>query len=222
MVLTRARVLYDFACALLHIAYGLVLFVLQHRWIRFWPPPVRPVVSVRQGKVRGVTSTLPNGGQYHYFKGIPYAEPPVGRLRFRPPVALERFRKPVVDCYAERANGVQKDFFSTWVSGSESCLYLNVFTPRLPGEADTTKGVPRLPVMVYIHGGGFMSGSGSSFFYNPEHFIERDVLVVTINYRLGPHGFLYLPAAGIPGNAGLKDQVMIVRMGSVCAKLKIT
>uniref|UniRef100_A0A182PSD6 Uncharacterized protein n=1 Tax=Anopheles epiroticus TaxID=199890 RepID=A0A182PSD6_9DIPT len=56
MLLTRARVLYDFACALLHIAYGLVLFVVHHRWIRFWPPSVRPVVSVRQGK-SGVTVT---------------------------------------------------------------------------------------------------------------------------------------------------------------------
>uniref|UniRef100_A0A182JPS1 carboxylesterase n=1 Tax=Anopheles christyi TaxID=43041 RepID=A0A182JPS1_9DIPT len=211
MVLTRVRVLYDFACALLHIAYGLVLFVVHHRWIRFWPPPVRPVVSVRQGKVRGVTSTLPNGGQYHYFKGIPYAEPPVGRLRFRPPVALERFRKPTLDCYAERADGMQRDFFSARVSGSESCLYLNVFTPRLPGEADTTKGIPRLPVMVYIHGGGFMSGSGSGFFYNPEHFIQQDVLVVTVNYRLGPLGFLSLPAAGITGNAGLKDQLLALK-----------
>uniref|UniRef100_A0A182Q029 Carboxylic ester hydrolase n=1 Tax=Anopheles farauti TaxID=69004 RepID=A0A182Q029_9DIPT len=210
-VLTRACILYDFVTAIARIVYSLVLFVVHHRWIRFWPPPVRPVVTVKQGKVRGVTSTLPNGCQYHYFKGIPYAEPPVGKLRFRPPVALERFRKSVLDCYAERANGVQKDFFSSRVSGTESCLYLNVYSPRLPGEADTTRGVPRLPVMVYIHGGGFMSGSGSSFFYNPEYFIQQDVLVVTINYRLGPHGFLYLPAAGIPGNAGLKDQLLALK-----------
>uniref|UniRef100_A0A182NJS3 carboxylesterase n=1 Tax=Anopheles dirus TaxID=7168 RepID=A0A182NJS3_9DIPT len=191
--------------------HHLLLFVAHHRWIRFWPPPVRPVVTVKQGKVRGVTATLPNGGQYHYFKGIPYAEPPVGKLRFRPPVPLERFRKSVIDCYAERADGIQKDFFSSRVSGSESCLYLNVFSPRLPGEADTTKGVPRLPVMVYVHGGGFMSGSGSSFFYNPEYFLQQDVLVVTMNYRLGPHGFLYLPSAGIPGNAGLKDQLLALK-----------
>ncbi|XP_052895909.1 uncharacterized protein LOC128303096 [Anopheles moucheti] len=210
-MLTRARVLFDFVSTLLRIACGLLLFVVQHKWIRFWPPSVRPVVSVKQGKVRGVTSTLPNGGQFHYFKGIPYAEPPVGKLRFRPPVALERFRKPVVDCYAERANGVQKDFFSPVVSGVESCLYLNVFTPRLPGEADTTKGVPRLPVMVYIHGGGFMSGSGSSLFYNPEYFIQQDVVIVTINYRLGPLGFLCLPSAGIPGNAGIKDQLLALK-----------
>ncbi|XP_049298366.1 uncharacterized protein LOC125771618 [Anopheles funestus] len=182
------------------------------RWDPVEPcPSVRPLVTVKQGKVRGITSTLPNGGQYHYFKGIPYAEPPVGKLRFRSPVPLERFRKPIVDCYAERINGVQKDFFSSYVSGAESCLYLNVYTPRLPGEADTTKGVPRVPVMVYIHGGGFMSGSGSGFFCNPEYFIQQDVLVVTINYRLGPFGFLYLPSAGIPGNAGLKDQLLALR-----------
>lgn len=211
MVLARVRVLFDFVCALLHIVSGVVLFVVQHKWIRFWPPSVRPVVSVKQGKVRGVTSTLPNGGQFHYFKGIPYAEPPVGKLRFKPPVPLKQFRKPTVDCYAERANAVQKDFFSTRCSGSESCLYLNVFTPRLPGEADATKGVPRLPVMVYIHGGGFMSGSGSSLFYNPEYFVQQDVVIVTMNYRLGPLGFLSLPSAGIPGNAGLKDQLLALQ-----------
>ncbi|XP_050076140.1 uncharacterized protein LOC126563537 [Anopheles maculipalpis] len=182
------------------------------RWDHVEPcVAVRPVISVKQGKVRGVTSTLPNGSQFHYFKGIPYAEPPVGSLRFKPPVPLQKFRKPTVDCYAERANAVQKDFFSTRCSGSESCLYLNVFTPRLPGEADATKGVPRLPVMVYIHGGGFMSGSGSSFFYNPEYFVQQDVVIVTLNYRLGPLGFLYLPSVDIPGNAGLKDQLLALQ-----------
>ncbi|XP_052860074.1 esterase B1-like [Anopheles cruzii] len=211
MLLTRARVLFDFVCALAHIISGLLVFVVRHKLIRLWPPAVRPVVTVKQGKLRGVTSTLPNGAQYHYFKGIPYAEPPVGRLRFRPPVPLERFRKPIVDCYAERADAVQKDFFSDRVSGSESCLYLNVYSPRLPGEADATKGVPRAPVMVYIHGGGFMNGSGSSVFYNADFFVEQNVLVVTINYRLGPIGFLCLPGAGIPGNAGLKDQLLALR-----------
>ncbi|XP_050097091.1 uncharacterized protein LOC126578507 [Anopheles aquasalis] len=172
---------------------------------------VRPVVTVKQGKLRGITSTLPNGTQYHYFKGIPYAEPPVGALRFKPPVPLERFRKPIVDCYAERSNAVQKDFFSDRVSGAESSLYLNVFTPRLPGEADVTKGVPKRPVMVFIHGGGFMNGTGSSLFYNPEYFVQEDVVMVTINYRLGPLGFLYLPDAGVPGNAGLKDQLLALK-----------
>uniref|UniRef100_A0A2M3Z455 Carboxylic ester hydrolase n=1 Tax=Anopheles braziliensis TaxID=58242 RepID=A0A2M3Z455_9DIPT len=211
MLLTRARVLYDFVWTVLHFIYGGVLFLVSHKLIRIWPPAVRPVVTVKQGKLRGITATLPNGTQYHYFKGIPYAEPPVGPLRFKPPVPLQRYRKPIVDCYAERSSAVQKDFLSDRVSGSESCLYLNVYTPRLPGEADVTKGVPKRPVMVFIHGGGFMNGTGSSIFYNPEYFVQEDVVMVTINYRLGPIGFLYLPDAGVPGNAGLKDQLLALR-----------
>uniref|UniRef100_A0AAG5D1N2 Carboxylic ester hydrolase n=1 Tax=Anopheles atroparvus TaxID=41427 RepID=A0AAG5D1N2_ANOAO len=211
ILLVRARVWFDFLCAVLHIVCGALGFVVRHKLIRFWPPPVRPLVTVRQGKVRGVTATLSNGGQYHFFKGIPYAEPPVGKLRFRAPVPLERFRKPIVNCYAERADALQKDFLSSRVSGSETCLYLNVFTPRLPGEADVTKGVPRLPVMVFIHGGGFMSGTGSSLFYDPQYFVQQDVIVVTFNYRLGPLGFLCLPGAGIPGNAALKDQLLALK-----------
>ncbi|XP_053674709.1 uncharacterized protein LOC128725016 [Anopheles nili] len=170
-------------------------------------PSVHRQLIVRQGQLRGVSSTLPNGGRYHYFKGIPYAKPPVGRLRFKAPVPLERFRKPVLDCYAERADSIQFDFFSGFIFGSECGLYLNVYTPQLPEEPRTYG----FAVMVFLHGGGFSCGSGSSLFYNPEYFLQRGVIVVTINYRLGPFGFLHLPEAGVEGNAGLKDQLMALR-----------
>ncbi|XP_035787953.1 esterase B1-like [Anopheles albimanus] len=65
--------------------------------------------------------------------------------------------------------------------------------------------------MVFLHGGGFACGTGSSFFYAPDFFLQRNVVVVTVYYRLGPLGFLYLPEAGIEGNAGLKDQLMALR-----------
>lgn len=82
-------------------------------------------------------------------------------------------------------------------------MFLNVYTPNLDGEF--------LPVMVYIHGGGFMFGSGSSIMYGADYLVEKDVVVVTINYRCGALGFLSLNTPEVPGNAGLKDIVQAIR-----------
>ncbi|ETN60643.1 carboxylesterase [Anopheles darlingi] len=200
---------WQYLVVLSRLVVATIIFFVQHRLLRFWPPRERPLVTVRQGKVRGISSTLPNGKPYHYFKGIPYAKAPVGELRFRAPVPLDRFRVPIVDCCVERADYVQLDFFSGFVFGSESALYLNVYTPvqQLPVRPNGSG----LPVMVFLHGGGFACGTGSSFFYAPDSFLQKDVIVVTVYYRLGPLGFLYLPEAGIEGNAGLKDQLMALR-----------
>ncbi|XP_055610914.1 venom carboxylesterase-6-like [Uranotaenia lowii] len=86
---------------------------------------------------------------------------------------------------------------------SESCLYLNVYSPDF-----RRKHSKLAPVMIWIHGGGFVSGSAQSSMYNPKHLVQEGVLVVTVNYRLGPLGFLCLPSVGIEGNMGLKDQQM--------------
>lgn len=83
--------------------------------------------------------------------------------------------------------------------GDENCLFLNVYTPNLDGSF--------LPVMVYIHGGGLTFGSGNTDFYGPDFLVEKDVVVVTINYRLGALGFLCLNTPEVPGNAGLKDVI---------------
>lgn len=91
-------------------------------------------------------------------------------------------------------------------TGSEDCLYLNVFTPA------AMPATPRLlPVMVWIHGGAFYTGSGNSDFYGPEFFMAHDVILVTFNYRLEVLGFLCLDNEDIPGNAGMKDQVAALR-----------
>uniref|UniRef100_A0A182PTX2 carboxylesterase n=1 Tax=Anopheles epiroticus TaxID=199890 RepID=A0A182PTX2_9DIPT len=195
------------------LGQGVIAFLLHHLHMRWFAPRHCPLVTVRQGQLRGVESRLPNGARYYHFKGVPYAEAPVGALRFKAPVALERFRKPVLDCYAERSDFIQLDFFSGLVFGSERGLYLNVYTPQLPEEQGEEAPIKRdrLPVMVFLHGGGFACGSGSSLFYSPEYFLQRGVVVVTLNYRLGPFGFLYLPEAGVEGNAGLKDQLMALR-----------
>ncbi|XP_058827950.1 uncharacterized protein LOC131687876 [Topomyia yanbarensis] len=186
---------------------ALVKFMISNRLLKRFPPPVRPIVEVRQGKLRGVTSTLPNGSSYHYFKGIPYAKPPVGNLRFQPPVPIDKFYSTVVDCLLDRSMCIQPAAGS-FLMGKEGGLFLNIYTPQLPGYDQEN---PKLPVMVWIHGGGFTVGSGDSFVYDPVCIVQEGVIVVTMNYRLGPFGFLSLPSAGVVGNAGLKDQLLVFR-----------
>lgn len=86
--------------------------------------------------------------------------------------------------------------------GNEDCLFLNVYVPW-PKKDDQ-----KLPVMFWVHGGSFNKGNGGWQYYGPDYLIEQDVIVVTINYRLGILGFLSAPDIGIHGNMGLKDQVM--------------
>lgn len=91
------------------------------------------------------------------------------------------------------------------VTGSEDCLFLNVYVPLL--YTNTTD----LSIMTYFHGGGFMAGSGNRKQYGPEHLLDHDVILVTANYRLGPLGFLSSGQQDCPGNFGLKDQVLVLK-----------
>lgn len=85
------------------------------------------------------------------------------------------------------------------IEGDENCLYLNVYTPSTSAN---------LPVMVFFHGGGWVCGAGTSMWYGPDILLDRDVVLVVPNFRLGPLGFLSTGDDAAPGNAGLKDQVM--------------
>ncbi|XP_016946853.1 esterase B1 [Drosophila biarmipes] len=157
-------------------------------------------VPVKQGVVVGRQKKLASGLEYNSFLGVPYAEPPVGELRFQSPRPLERFREKELDCSKEGYVSHQRDPFTLEVAGSENCLFLNVYAPQVKDP-----GSP-LPVMVWIHGGGFFFGNGNSDFHFPGKLMEQKVIVVTLNYRLGALGFLSLPEEGIHGNMGLKDQ----------------
>ncbi|XP_053689293.1 esterase B1-like isoform X4 [Sabethes cyaneus] len=167
----------------------------------------RPIVQIKPGKIAGLEATLPNGKTWYKYKGIPYAEPPIGRLRFKPPVPLERFNSYPLDCTMERNVSLSNSYIPPDSQASEDCLFLNVFTPTPP----TKQSRVLLPVMVWIHGGAFCSGSGDPSIYNPEYLVQEEVVVVTLNYRLGPLGFLCLPSVGIYGNMGLKDQRLALK-----------
>lgn len=101
--------------------------------------------------------------------------------------------------------GPQEDIFTKEVNlGSEDCLYLNVYSPDLEPKS-------LLPVMFFIHGGGYRSGSGNDSHYGPDFLVKHGVVLVTINYRLEAFGFLCLDTKDVPGNAGLKDQVAALK-----------
>ncbi|XP_047990812.1 LOW QUALITY PROTEIN: juvenile hormone esterase-like [Leguminivora glycinivorella] len=162
------------------------------------------IVEISEGVLEGELLENPFGGQFHSFKGIPYAAPPVGDLRFRAPQSPEPW-EGVRSATEFGSICYQIDLLTDPTpKGSEDCLYLNVYTPDLePAEP--------LPVMVWIHGGGFVFGSGNDDNYGPEFLVRHDVVLVTFNYRLEVLGFLCLDTEEVPGNAGMKDQVAALR-----------
>ncbi len=162
-----------------------------------------PVVRVESGLLQG---TEANGVQA--FKGIPYAAPPVGALRWRPPQPAETW-SGARDATAYGPDCMQAPFppdaAPIRTQPSEDCLTLNVWRPAAR--------IKRAPVMVWIHGGGFVNGGSSPAVYSGEAFARRGVVLVSINYRLGRFGFFAFPAltrehADEPkGNYGFMDQI---------------
>ena len=161
------------------------------------------IVSTAQGQLEGAQS-----GDIIRFLGVPFAAPPVGDLRFQPPAPVAPW-DGVRPALAHGARSWQESAGVTAMLGDdasgtdEDCLYLNVFTPACDDA--------RRPVMVWIHGGGFVNGSGSTPWYDGSALAARgDVVVVTINYRLGALGFLWLgdldPRLRSSGVNGLLDQ----------------
>jgi para-nitrobenzyl esterase len=163
---------------------------------------VKLLVETRCGKVEGQRRT-----QHSVFRGIPYAQPPTGALRFAPPAPCEPW-SGVRACTEFGAAAMQGVPFAAGMevaqAQSEDCLSLNVYTPA----ADAR----RRPVLFFIHGGAYTVGASSMPLYDGAALVERgDVVVVTINYRLGLFGFLYLGEEGervgaVP-NLGILDQI---------------
>nr|XP_018917976.1 PREDICTED: esterase FE4-like [Bemisia tabaci] len=165
-------------------------------------------VSTPNGKIIGFdTLKTRNGRVIHSFTGIPFAKPPIGLLRFKEPQPLESWKKPL-DATKNASFCPQIDLFnpkmksSSQVLGKEDCLVLNVYSPNVNKAA-------KLPVMVFIHGGGYQQGS--SVIYGPELLLDKDIVLVTVNYRLGALGFLSTGDGVIPANNGLKDQALAIK-----------
>ncbi|XP_039452079.1 juvenile hormone esterase-like [Culex pipiens pallens] len=169
-----------------------------------------PRVCIDDGCLRGKTMEGYQAGPFNAFIGIPYAKPPTEELRFSNPVRNEPWKRGIVyNATEDKPMCVQKNDLlpNAKVSGDEDCLYLNVYQPMVHSSSKTP-----LPVMVYIHGGGFFAGGASPSIIGPEYFMDtRRVILVTFQYRLGVFGFLSTGDEVAPGNFGLKDQVMALR-----------
>ena len=188
-------------CSLIWFGGLLCLFVFG-----FFSPVLRadqktPVVEIASGKLTGVVLDEP--ASLAVFRGIPYAAPPVGELRWRPPCPVESW-DGVRACDKFSAISWQRRKSSS--SMSEDCLYLNIWTTGV-GKAD------KLPVMVWIHGGGLNNGWGHIAKYDGSQFARQGVVLVSINYRLGSLGYLAHPGLsaesdkGVSGNYGFLDQI---------------
>ncbi|KAK5640862.1 hypothetical protein RI129_009409 [Pyrocoelia pectoralis] len=161
-----------------------------------------PTVNIAQGTLQGGIGLTQNNGTYFYFTGIPYAAAPVGEYRFEPPVAASAWNGIL---NATRPHNVcpqfQSKYDKTKMIGNEDCLYLNIYTPRL-----TEYGPDLLPVMFFIEGEEFEFSNPNKAKYGPELLLNKDVVLVTVGYRLGALGFFLTAGPTVRGNMGLKDQ----------------
>jgi para-nitrobenzyl esterase len=175
-------------------------------------PDAAPQVGTQAGALKGKLAQV-DGVALHEFQGIPYAAPPIGKLRWQPPRPVQPW-KGVRDASRFAARCMQLPLYDDMVfrsnGMSEDCLYLNVWTPASASNA-------RLPVLVYFYGGGYSSGDGSENRYDGASLATKGIVTVTVNYRLGVFGFLALPALAAEsphhaaGNYGLLDHVAALR-----------
>lgn len=179
------------------------------------PPKPTPEVKLDSGKIRGLI--VGEDHDVYAYKGIPFAKPPVGDLRWREPVAPDKW-DGVKDCFKfgnaspQRTPALMKAIPQMAINApyNEDCLYLNVWKPA---KATSDK----LPVLVWIHGGGYTMGAASQPIYDGESLARKGVVLVSINYRLGPFGFLAHPVLSkeskhnASGNYGILDQIEALR-----------
>ncbi|KAJ1520965.1 hypothetical protein ONE63_004040 [Megalurothrips usitatus] len=200
-----------------------------------------PVVHTPQGDVVGVLSTSASGNKFMAFYGIPYAKPPTGDLRFKDPQPADKWegvlaaRREGHMCMQPTSPMKRFAYVMQKMAGlaktlgrlpnvgrfaakhmtqmSENCLFLNVYVPGIDSEVMLQESPPEtpMPVLVFIHGGAFFMGSSDSMMYGADYLMDKGVVVVTLNYRLGPLGFLTTNSTDAPGNAGIKDQRLAMR-----------
>lgn len=160
------------------------------------------VTLVGLGKLRGKEGVTRNNHKYQQFLGIPYAEPPTGDRRFRNPVPVSSWEEEGVRSASEFGPVCLQMPYSApdMIEGSENCLYLNIYTKDVTASK---------PVLFYIHGGSFIAGDPQRL--TGEYLLEEDIVLVTVQYRLGPLGWLTTADGEAPGNYGLQDQLLALR-----------
>ena len=194
------KVLGTLACAL---CLGQALISASSAQTPAKTPATNPTVSISTGQLRG--SLTADG--VAVFKNIPFAQPPVGDLRWKEPIPAKAWTS-VRDATAFGPMCHQND--NKQLPHSEDCLQLNVWTPTWPRKSS-------VPVMVWFHGGGNFAGSGVEPLFNGEILARNGVVLVTTNYRLGIFGFFAHPeltkesAHHASGNYGLMDQIQALR-----------
>ncbi|XP_067207617.1 carboxylic ester hydrolase isoform X2 [Linepithema humile] len=170
-----------------------------------------PVVTISNGTLVGTIMYTRLGREINTYRSIPYAAPPVGELRFKPPQPASAWNG-ILQAVQDAQECTQRNVFLYMedIIGDEDCLYLNVYTPSFT-ESPEKSTFARYPVMFYVHGGGFLGGGSHSAFHGPRFLLDQDIILVTVNYRLGPLGFLSTEDLECPGNLGLKDQQQALR-----------
>lgn len=199
-----------------HLCHFLLSFILQFPLLFQFANAAVYVTLPDGSPLFGSFVQAVTGKHVSQFLGVPFAEPPLGKLRFRRPVPKRPWRDQW-NATAFRDSCIQSsdqyfgDFYGAtmWNANtpcSEDCLYLNIY---VPGELDPDR---RLPVLFWIYGGGFWSGTASLDVYDGKVLAsEENVIVVTVNYRVSVFGFLYLARDQAPGNMGLWDQLLALK-----------
>ncbi|XP_011153045.1 venom carboxylesterase-6 isoform X2 [Harpegnathos saltator] len=164
-------------------------------------------VRLKQGKLAGVLKEGVCGIKYKAFLGVPYATPPIGNLRFQDPKPVANWEgvRTATDDFCNMSAQINQSSDRN-IIGNEDCLYLNIYVP-----CEWPSGLSCIPVMVWIHDGDFFTGNSEYSEIRPDYLMKKNVILVTVTYRLGVLGFLNLSINGAYGNQGLKDQVAALR-----------
>ncbi|XP_051168374.1 esterase FE4-like isoform X3 [Leptopilina boulardi] len=180
-----------------------ILFIQMLSILLAEEKPITIELNTPLGRIKGSFMTTRLERNIYSFRGMRYAEPPVGRRRFKQAEPVKPW-KGIFDASVEGPACPQPGNSSDI---SEDCLRLNVYTNQLP----TSLNAVKKPVIVYFHPGAFYAGSAQSNFPGPQYLLDKEVVLVTVNYRLASLGFISTGDSLLPGNLGLKDQVAALR-----------
>ncbi|XP_021182724.3 cholinesterase [Helicoverpa armigera] len=179
--------------------YFLIFFSIQNYNVECLPR-IDPLVDTNVGLIRGLKA---DDGDYAMFLGIPYAQVNQDNP-FGESTPQNKFEQ-IFEANDDSSICPQRNQITGNIVGNPNCLHLNVYVPASASSSN------RLPVMVWIYGGAFHAGSKGKGRYGSAHLVQHDVIIVTVNYRVGAYGFMCLDIPEVPGNQGLKDQLLALR-----------